>query len=161
ADARGELYASLLGKSQTVFDRLRVGDLMARATDDTSQLSDMVFPGASLILESSLSIIVPLIYIAVVSWQMLLVPVGFILVYIFVVRPYVARLGPGMYEQRHLYGKPTAGLGETLSGMGVVRASPKEPLEGPNSAGQAPRLRDAFVAQGYIEARYLPLLFYA
>src|SRR5262249_25654466 len=29
ADARGELYASLLGKSQTVFDRLRVGDLMA------------------------------------------------------------------------------------------------------------------------------------
>ena len=47
--ARRELYASLLGKSQTVFDRLRVGDIMARATDDVSQLSDMIVPGSILI----------------------------------------------------------------------------------------------------------------
>ena len=54
ADARQELYASLLGKSQTVFDRLRVGDLMARATDDVSQLSDMIVPGAISTRETTL-----------------------------------------------------------------------------------------------------------
>ena len=34
ADARGELYASLLEKNQVFHNRQRAGDLMARATDD-------------------------------------------------------------------------------------------------------------------------------
>src|SRR5260221_14042301 len=89
ADARQELYASLLGKSQTVFDRLRVGDIMARATDDVSQLSDMINPGAILIIESSLAIVVPFIFIAFISWQMLLVPALFLLVHIFTLRAYM------------------------------------------------------------------------
>ncbi len=41
-DAREELYISLLGKSQTFHNRQRVGDIMARAANDMSALSDMV-----------------------------------------------------------------------------------------------------------------------
>src|SRR5690348_1839844 len=48
ADAREELYASLLGKSQAFHDRQRVGDIMARATDDVNQLSSMMVPGVSM-----------------------------------------------------------------------------------------------------------------
>ncbi len=161
ADARQELYASLLGKSQAVHDRLRVGDLMARATDDVSQLKDMVEPGASLITESMLAIVVPLVYIAFISWQMLLVPVVFIIVYIFLVRAYLHRLNPVMREQRLLFGRLNAGLEETISGIEVVKASGQEAFEKRKYAGQATRLRNAAVAQGEIEARYLPLLFYA
>src|SRR5262249_11036766 len=73
----------------------------------------------------------------------------------------MARLGPVMYAQRQLYGKLNAGLEETISGIEVVKASAQETFERRKYAGQATRLRDAFVAQGYIEARYLPLLFYA
>ena len=160
ADARQELYASLLGKSQTVFDRLRVGDLMARATDDVSQLSDMVTPGASLIVESTLSIIVPIVYIGFINWQMLLVPVAFIVLYIFLVRAYLAKLSPVMFEQRQLYGKLNAGLEETISGIEVVKASAQETFERRKYADEATRLRNAFVTQGHMEARYLPLLFY-
>ena len=46
----------LLGKSQTFHSRQRTGDIMARATDDTGLLSEMVVPGASLIYETMLSI---------------------------------------------------------------------------------------------------------
>ena len=35
-DTRDELYVSLLGKSQTFHNRQRVGDIMARAANDTS-----------------------------------------------------------------------------------------------------------------------------
>ena len=38
-DAREELYISLLGKSQTFHSRQRIGDLMARATNDVRQLN--------------------------------------------------------------------------------------------------------------------------
>ena len=38
-DARDEMYVSLLGKSQTFLGRQRVGDLMARATNDVAQVT--------------------------------------------------------------------------------------------------------------------------
>src|SRR5689334_9692009 len=43
-DARQELYASLLGKSQTFHNRQRIGDIMARATDDARNLNPMISP---------------------------------------------------------------------------------------------------------------------
>ena len=45
-DAREELYVSLLGKSQTFHNRQRVGDLMARATNDVRQLNMMICPAS-------------------------------------------------------------------------------------------------------------------
>jgi ATP-binding cassette, subfamily B, bacterial len=51
-DARAELYLSLLGKSQTFHNRQRVGDIMARAANDMSQLSNMVAPGFDIIFDS-------------------------------------------------------------------------------------------------------------
>ena len=55
ADARQELYAGLLGKSQTFHNRQRVGDLMARATDDVALLSDMITPGVTMSLSKETS----------------------------------------------------------------------------------------------------------
>jgi ATP-binding cassette subfamily B protein len=60
-----------------------------------------------------------------------------------------------------LFGKLNAGLEETISGIEVVKASAQENFERGKYSGNATRLRNAFVAQGEIEARYLPLLFYA
>lgn len=160
ADAREELYASLLGKSQSFHDRQRVGDIMARATDDTSQLSSMIVPGMSLIFETILGIIVPLIFIATIKVELLLVPLGFVAVYIIAVRAYLRKLQPIMRDQREQYGKLNAGLAETISGIEVVKASAREHFERRKFHNSARRFRDLFVRQGYTEARYLPLLLY-
>src|SRR5690606_19804381 len=56
ADARHELYIGLLGKSQTFHDRQRVGDIMARATDDVRQLNAMISPGLRFIYETVIGI---------------------------------------------------------------------------------------------------------
>ncbi len=161
ASARTELYASLLGKSQAVHDRMRIGDVMARATDDSGQLSDMVMPGAMLIVESTLAIIVPLIYIAFIRWEMLLVPLLFLVCHVIALRAYTRKLNPVTREQRMLFGKLNAGLEETISGIQVVKASAQENFERRKYTNAATRLRGAFVDQGEIEARYLPLLLYA
>ena len=47
-DARDELYRGLLGKSQTFHNRERIGDLVARATDDTRMVNEMINPGLGL-----------------------------------------------------------------------------------------------------------------
>ncbi len=161
ADARDELYVSLLGKSQTFHDRQRVGDIMARATDDVNLLNSMIVPGASLILETVLSIIIPLVYISLIEWRLLLVPVAFVLVYIFAVRDYARQLQPVTGQQREKFGAMNAGLEETVSGIEIVKASAQESFEREKFHANARTNRDLSVRQGGIEARYLPLLLYA
>ena len=161
ADAREELYRSLLGKSQTFHGRQRVGDIMARATDDTSLLSLMIVPGANLIVEGLLSIVVPFIFIAALSVELLVVPAVFLVGHFFAVRAYVREVDPVMNAQRRDFGSWNVGLEETIAGIEVVKASAREGFERQKYGRLARALRDSTVRQGVIEARYLPLLLFA
>lgn len=160
ADARQELYASLLGKSQTFHDRQRAGDIMARATDDTYQLSRMVVPGLTLIFETIMGISVPIAFIVTIQPELALVPLIFVTGYIVAVHAYVQRLDPVIQRQRNQFGRMNAGLEETISGIEIVKVSSQEGFERRKFRHNARLFRDFFVKQGYIEARYLPLLIY-
>ena len=132
-DSREELYVSLLGKSQTFHDRQRVGDVMARATDDVNQLDFMVHPGIFFIIEIVLGLALPVVYIAAISPQLILVPVLFILVYVVTVRSYFRRLSPVIGAQRFAFGVMNAGLEETITGIEVVKGSAARASNGASS----------------------------
>ncbi len=157
-DAREELYISLLGKSQTFHNRQRVGDIMARATNDVRQLNPMMNPGVSLITESVIGILAPLVFIAFLRFELLLAPVLFVIAYLFALRRYVNQLNPVAGEQRWRFGELNAGLTETITGIEVVKSAAQEAQERDKFVVNARRVRDLFVRQGEIEARYLPLL---
>jgi ATP-binding cassette, subfamily B, bacterial len=157
-DAREELYISLLGKSQTFHNRQRVGDIMARATNDVRQLNPMMNPGVSLIIESSIGIIAPLIFIAFLRVELLVAPILFVIAHIFALRRYVRQLNPVVGEQRWRFGEMNAGLTESITGIEVVKSAVQEEQERRKFLGNARRVRDLYVKQGEIEARYLPLL---
>jgi ATP-binding cassette subfamily B protein len=158
-DARDELYVSLLGKSQTFHNRQRVGDLMARATNDVRQLNPMMNPGVSLITESLMSIVVPLIFIAFMRLELLITPLIFLVFLGISIRRYMAQLNPVSNAQRFHHGQLNAGLNETLSGIEVVKSTVQEAFEKRKFLENAQRYRDSFIEQGVIQARYLPLLF--
>jgi ATP-binding cassette subfamily B protein len=159
-DSRQELYIGLLGKSQTFHDRQRVGDIMARATDDVRQLNVMLSPGLRFIYETVMGLAVPLFFIATIRYQLLLVPAIFIVTYAISVRGYTRRLNPIMRNQREQFGNLNAGLEEVLSGIEVVKASVQETFERTRFRRNARLFRDYFVQQGQTEARYLPLLLF-
>ncbi|MCU0494108.1 MAG: ABC transporter ATP-binding protein/permease, partial [Chloroflexaceae bacterium] len=79
---------------------------------------------------------------------------------ILIARGYLRRLTPVMDSQREQFGKLNAGLEETLSGIEVVKASSTERYEREKYRRNARLFRDFYVRQGYIEARFLPLLVY-
>ncbi len=158
-DARDELYVSLLGKSQTFHNRQRVGDIMARATGDVRQLNPMMNPGASLITESLMSIITPLIFIALIRVDLLITPLIFLLVLGFSLRRYMAQLSPVSDAQRFHSGELNAVLNETISGIEVVKSTVQEAFEKRKFLETSQRYRDSFIQQGIVQARYLPLLF--
>jgi ATP-binding cassette subfamily B protein len=157
-DAREELYISLLGKSQTFHNRQRVGDIMARSTNDVRQLNPMMNPGVALIIESLMAILAPLTFIAFLNAQLLVAPVLFIIAYIFALRRYVRQLNPVAGAQRMKFGQLNAGLQETISGIEVVKSAAQEAQERQKFVENAREVRDLYVRQGEIEARYLPLL---
>jgi ATP-binding cassette subfamily B protein len=158
ANGRQELYESLLGKSKAFHDQQRIGDLMARATDDAKELANLVVPAGTLVIEAAFGFLVPLTFIALLHPDLALVPFAFVLVSIFLIRRHLRRLSPVITEQREQFGRVNATLEETISGIEVVKATAREIFERNKFGHVATRYRDLFVQQGDIEARYLPLL---
>lgn len=159
-DAREELYVSLIGKSQTFHNRQRVGDIMARATNDVQQLNRMINPGAMLIFEALVGIVVPVTTIAFINVQLLLAPLLFLVAFGFAVRRYNRQLTPVTVGLRRQFGAINARLAEAVSGIEVVKAYAQEPRERTLFEQNARKYRDLFVQEGNIKARYLPLLLY-
>lgn len=157
-ESRNELYMSLLGKSQTFHDRQRIGDIMARATDDVRQLNFMLNPGINLVIGSSIFLVVPLIGIALLDPRLLVTPVLFIFLFLMVLRSYNNRLGPVTTNSRDSFGKMSADLQEVISGIEVIKSSAQETQEEQKFIRNASDFREWFVQQGEIEARYLPLM---
>jgi ATP-binding cassette subfamily B protein len=159
-DAREELMISLLGKSQTFHNRQQAGDIMARATNDVQMLSAMVSPGMSLIFNSMLSLVAPLIGIALLRTDLLLTPLIFVVCFFIALRRYTNQLNPIASAARGQFGTINAGLTESVSGIEVVKAYAQEPAARKKFAIDARAFRDLAVKEGQIRARYLPLLLY-
>jgi ATP-binding cassette subfamily B protein len=160
-DARDELYVSLLGKSQTFHGRQRVGDIMARATNDVRMLNLMFSPGLMLITDSLMALLVPVILIGGLRRQLLLVPCIFAVVLVITVADYNRRLKPVSNARRDQFGEMNAGLTEAIAGIEVVKANAQESHEREKFSRDAGLFRDYFVQQGKIQARYLPMLMFS
>jgi ATP-binding cassette subfamily B protein len=159
-DTRAELYLSLLGKSQTFLNRQSVGDLMARATYDVQQVSQMIAPNSGLIIESFFALIVPIITIAALRYDLLLVPLLFLLTFSIAIRRYNNALRPISSAMNQRFGVMNGGLAETIGGMEVVKGFAQEPQAEQRFDEAARAYRASFVRSGAIQARYLPLLLY-
>ena len=157
-DARAELYANLLGKSQTFHNRQRVGDIMARAANDMTQLSSMIVPAFDLIFDSFTSLAINLIFIGLLNWQLLLTPVLFTAAFLIALRYYSRKLNPVSDSMREQFGELNAGLNETVSGIEVVKATAQERQEKRKFERNAGRYRDFFIQNGLVQAWYLPPL---
>ena len=160
-DARAELFESLLGKSQAFHSSQRVGDLMARATNDVHFLNLMFSPGVAMIMDSALTTVVPLVMVAFIDPRLLLVPVLFILSLILTVMQYNRSLNPLTDEQRERFGEMNAGLADALEGIETVKSNLGEARETVRFAQAAGRLRDLYIKVAKVEGRFWPLLVFA
>lgn len=159
-DARDELYVSLLGKSQTFHGRQRIGDIMARATNDVRSLNLMFSPGLMLIVNSVMITIMPIVLIGRLEGQLLLTPLVFVALLVVTVADYNKRLKPVSMALREQFGKMNAGLAETIAGIEVVKANARERHAWGKFTYDAREFRDYFVRQGEIQARYWPMLMF-
>ncbi len=160
-DSRDELYTDLLGKSQTFHGRQRIGDIMARATNDVRTLNIMFSPGLMLIVDSFMGIIVPVVLIGLLDTRLLLVPILFLIGFFITIWDYSRQLNPVSAAMREQFGVMNAGLAESISGIQVVKSNAQEKQEEASFSEDARQFRDYFIRQGEIQARYLPMLVFS
>jgi ATP-binding cassette subfamily B protein len=157
-DIREELYVSLLGKSMTFHNLLPVGDTMARATNDVRAINLMFSPGMNLVVGSGNFLIMPILFSFSMDPALVLTPVLFLIAYFLALWQYLYELRPIADWVRNAFGAMNARLAETLDGIEIVKGHATEREEVSRFAVNARSFRDAFVRQGDIEARFVPLL---
>jgi ATP-binding cassette, subfamily B, bacterial len=157
-DARQELYASLLGKSMAFHDLRPTGEIMARATNDVRELALMIAPGLNLVLGSASFLLMPILIAPSIHTALVLTPAVFAIGYAVSMIFYLRDLRPVTEGVRTSFGQLNAGLAEAVDGIETIKAAAHEEYEVSRFEENAQRFRDAFVAQGRVEARFLPLL---
>lgn len=157
-DTRQELYISLLGKSMTFHDLQPVGDTMARATNDVRELNLMMNPGINLVVGSANFLIMPLLLAPRYHWQLILAPLFFIVSYVLSLIRYMNVLSHISDRVRLSFGALNARLAEAIDGIEMVKSTAQETAEVGRFERNARAYRDATVAQGREEAKFLPLL---
>ncbi len=160
-DTRDELYGALIGKSMSFHDLQPTGDLMARATNDVREINLMFNPGLNLVVGSLNFLAMPLIVAPTIDARLLLAPVAYLLLYLVTVRDYLRRLGPATTRVRRNFGLMNAALAEAIDGIETVKGAAQEERESRRFWERVTAWRDAYVAQGDIEAFYIPLLLLA
>ena len=157
-DTRQELYLSLLGKSMTFHDLQPVGDTMARATNDVREMNLMMNPGINLVVGSANFMIMPLLLAPRYDPQLVAAPLFFIIAYMVALAHYMGILSHIADRVRLAFGSMNARLAEALDGVEMVKGSAQETAEIARFQDNAREYRNATVAQGREEAKFLPLL---
>jgi ATP-binding cassette subfamily B protein len=157
-DIRDELYISLLGKSMTFHNIQPVGDTMARATNDVREVNLMFSPGINLVVGSALFLIMPLFAAPRYHWSLIIVPAIFIVFYFLSLARYLITLAPITDQVRKTFGEMNTHLSESLDGVETVKGAAQEGAEVERFVTNARKVRDWFVKQGDIEARFVAML---
>jgi len=157
-ETRDELYSSLLRKSLTFHDKQKIGDLMTRATGDVRQINFMMNPGFNLVFQSIVGIIVPITFMAMINVQLVIIPVIYIIVFLFVLKRYRDKQAPWTMKVRSAASTTQSRLNETISGMYVVRGSSEEDTERQIFNKNINEYKEAQVKLGEIQAKYWPIL---
>jgi ATP-binding cassette subfamily B protein len=157
-DTRDELYASLIGKSMSFHDMQPTGDVMARATNDVREVNLMLNPGVNLVIGSGMFLFMPLIVAPSIHPSLILAPVLYLVAYVIALWDYLRRLQPAAARVRGAFGQMNATLAEAIEGIETVKGAAQEGREGNRFLRAVSEWRDAYVAQGDIEAFFIPLL---
>lgn len=157
-DTRDELYLSLIGKNMSFHDSHATGDLMARATNDVHEINFLFNPGLNLVVGSANFMIAPLILVPSIHPHLLLVPILYIIVYIFLLKEYLTSLRPATESVRRTFGQLNATLAEAIDGIETVKGAAQETEEIGRFDQALKKWCTAFIWQGDIEARFYPLL---
>ncbi|MCG3222684.1 MAG: ABC transporter ATP-binding protein [Candidatus Heimdallarchaeota archaeon] len=152
-----EFYNDMLEKSQEFHDRVKLGDVMARATYDTRQMNIFISPGLKFLFEASFTFIFSVSFMLWISPKLTLLLAAALPFYIITVYDYYKKLGPVSRAQVEQNSIMNTRLQESITGIRVIRNFVKEEEEIKEFDYETDKLREINTKRGIISAKYYPI----
>jgi len=153
-----EFYDDMLEKSQEFHDRVKIGDVMTRATYDTRQMNIFIAPGLKFLFEAFFTVIFSVSLMIWISPKLTLLVAGALPFYILTIWEYNRRLRPISKAQMEQNSLLNARLQESITGIRVVRAFVKEESEINQFDNETEKLRKINTRRGIISASYYAIV---
>ena len=129
ADIRRDLFHHLQEMSFDFYDRNRTGQLMSRLTSDLFELTELAHHGPEDLLTSTLTIIGALIVMFTIRWELALIVLLTIPVFLFVVMSMRRRMAKASRATKEKTGFINQEIESSLSGVRTARAFANEDVE--------------------------------
>ncbi len=157
-DLRNRVFDHLLKLSMPFYDREKAGVVVSRMTSDVDSLQELVQQGLLQLLASMLLIVGSVIFLALVSWQLLLVcliPVPFV---ILASVKFQRDSNEAYLTVRDRIGLTLSSLQEGISGVRVIQAYGREDREIDRFQHRNNSLYRAHMKSVFVQAWYLPVI---
>ena len=129
ADIRRDLFHHLQEMSFDFYDRNRTGQLMSRLTSDLFELTELAHHGPEDLLTSTLTIIGALVVMFSIRWELALIVLLTIPVFLFVVMSMRRRMAKASRATKEKTGLINQEIESSLSGIRTARAFANEDVE--------------------------------
>ena len=157
-DLRAQLFSHLQFLSVRFFDKRQTGALIARVTRDTQALDAVLMEGMNFLLVNILTLVGIGVVLFVTNWKLaflVLVPVPLVL---FLSHRVWRRVITLWHRSGHLNSRLSATVGDSLSGVRVVKAFAKEEREITRFNERSGEVRDADVEFELVWTSLFPIL---
>ncbi len=128
-DMRNDIFGRLVGLGGDFYQKMRTGDIMARATNDLNQVRMMLGPGVMYWLETTLTTILAISVMASVDWQMTLIALIPAPLISLVVVYFGQKIHKRFEKIQGEFSDISSRVQENLNGARIVRAYAQEDAE--------------------------------
>ncbi len=128
-DMRNDIFAHMVRLNGDFYQRMRTGDLMARATNDLNQVRMMMGPGVMYWMETTLTTVLAISVMATVDWEMTLIALIPAPLISFVVVYFGQRIHKRFEKIQEQFSDISSRVQENLNGVRIVRAYAQEDAE--------------------------------
>lgn len=157
-DLRTRVFDHLLRLSMPFYDRQKAGVIVSRMTSDVDSLQELVQQGLLQLVASLLLIIGSIIFLAIVSWELLLlclIPLPFV---VLASVKFQRDSNDAYLTVRDRIGLTLSSLQEGIAGVRIIQAYGREEVEIERFQRRNRSLYDAHMRSVWVQAWYLPVI---
>ena len=157
-DLRRMMFARLQDLSLSYYDRTPVGWLMSRLTSDASRVGDLVSWGFMDLVWGVVSIVVSLVFMALINLKMMLIVAAIIPVLVAVAFRFKRKILVEYREVRKTNSKITGAYNENITGVRVVKSLRREEGNLDEFTGLTRTMYRAGFRAAWLSALFLPVV---
>ncbi len=157
-DLRRMMFARLQDLSLSYYDRTPVGWLMSRLTSDASRVGDLVSWGFLDLVWGVVSIVVSLVFMALINLKMMLIVAAIIPVLVAVAFRFKRKILVEYREVRKTNSKITGAYNENITGVRVVKSLRREEGNLDEFTGLTRTMYRAGFRAAWLSALFLPVV---